>query len=730
MKPRIDRAYDKVCFYSLSGFINHQQVKSTVYNAAIRHGGFKSVRVVDHYSNTNILDMDQSELLVAVRSRIVKNGDRLNCIPIYNCEDKREYCFQGISESWEVFTQNARHLCYAISMKDGTGKDRVVADVIWPNIIMLRFLDIKFGSETSPSSDLKARTSLILMSRIIKEGCALLKLSKREFVNKVILNKKEKITEIMRSNIGAAAEQVAIKVQSCEDEILKKRKEIRDLEITLESNKKALSAYDSIMENLSGKFSRELDVIRGMNQVVAIDEYSNIDNGIISVDVADIKVKCQKNWYYLGNYTIHINIADSTVRFTNQSGLLRRSYWGSQCHHPHCNESGRPCLGNISTQVVELIGSLDLAFLVNLCISYLQSVNISDAAGKYIVNWPICKEDGTIISDCNDSGLITCCVCHQYMPEVDNDDWEQCDDCGGWMHSSCADVIETKDGERHVCRNCSSNYRLCLSCGKYELKDLFEKCEVCGDIVCPDCMSSSSARFAYYRNIQGDFKRVEKICKKHHIHKCEGCGIHIIDTDTCPSCDLGLFSVGKCALCGEITPETMFRSDFTDICTYCSVEGLTKCSACGRYERLDNMRYDVISGAYSCIQCEPQGEDFDPTTPAEPDYGAIELQNGHLEAAIGEYLQENNLAWSREQMERAMDELRARIYDVAGAPPQLLETGGATDATIHNMIARILVDYPREVAEGENTPLPEGIREFYNQPVVNEEPIVDDTITG
>ena len=556
--------------------------------------------------------------------------------------------------------------------------------------------------------------------------------TKRVFVSKIITKRKEKLIYLMHRQLEETTRTIKEKIQNNEDAILDYKRKIQDLEINLESDKKQLASYDALMGNLRDKFIKELDIIKNISQVTAVDEYSKIDRGIISVDVAGIKVRCQRNWYYLGDYTININIADKTVRFINTSGISRKSHWGDNCQHPHCNSDGRPCLGNISTQVIELIDSLDLAFLVNLCISYLQSVNINDAAGAHIVNWPLCDENGVIISEKNEFGLIQCHICGTKMPEIDNEDWEKCDDCGEWKCPKHTVSIETAQGEVHICTNCFTNYKLCKSCGKYELKDLFEECPICGDSVCPDCLSDEIKRYAFYKA-----ERIDFMCNKHHAHKCEGCGLLLVDTDTCPSCDMGNFSVGVCAVCGETVPESLFRDDYTDICVYCNPDGVTRCDVCGRYDNTDNLIFDVVTGQHRHRHnCLEDVDDVDEMTEPDIDAGAIEIQRGYIENEIREFAEVNNITLNEDYVDLAVEELRARIYQAAGVPQNMLLNENDMTATriqvlLAQMVAEALAnETERDIAGVEATPPPEVAQEFFNQPVVNEEPIVDNTITG
>ena len=84
---------------------------------------------------------------------------------------------------------------------------------------------------------------------------------------------------------------------------------------------------------------------------------------------------------------------DEILRMFNLT-RTRVSYADSHMNHPHVFQTGRPCLGDIEATFLDLTAKLEIAVMVNLAISYLESVNVNDSAGIGISRWPtIGKED-------------------------------------------------------------------------------------------------------------------------------------------------------------------------------------------------------------------------------------------------------------------------------------------------------------------------------------------------
>lgn len=106
------------------------------------------------------------------------------------------------------------------------------------------------------------------------------------------------------------------------------------------------------------------------------------------------KIELDKEYeFYLGKFDIEINLSNMNVKFFNLNNK-RKSYWNRNCNAPHVDEDGMGCLGNLSELMGYAISNNDLRLLIDLCIQYLQSVNLSDLAGKYVISWDLYIKDG------------------------------------------------------------------------------------------------------------------------------------------------------------------------------------------------------------------------------------------------------------------------------------------------------------------------------------------------
>lgn len=143
---------------------------------------------------------------------------------------------------------------------------------------------------------------------------------------------------------------------------------------------------DELEENIKLKF----DAARKFKEV----ENINVSGELIKVLTKNLFYKRNKTeTYFIGKFEITINVKTGNVLFTNLA--IKVNGYNPQMNAPHVWEHGGACLGNLNSELPLSIkdGNLDMAIL--LCVSFLQSVNESDGAGKYYANWPL-VDDGKL----------------------------------------------------------------------------------------------------------------------------------------------------------------------------------------------------------------------------------------------------------------------------------------------------------------------------------------------
>jgi hypothetical protein len=125
-----------------------------------------------------------------------------------------------------------------------------------------------------------------------------------------------------------------------------------------------------------------------------------IEKNIIQVFTSMMRIIHDDITYVIGKFRVEINMygGDHCLKFFNLTNKGKgpghtkpQGYNGHpnfNRHHPHVNEEGLPCLGNIGGAIQNYIKASQYSVVVILAMQYLQAVNTDDDAGKGIRWWP------------------------------------------------------------------------------------------------------------------------------------------------------------------------------------------------------------------------------------------------------------------------------------------------------------------------------------------------------
>lgn len=94
----------------------------------------------------------------------------------------------------------------------------------------------------------------------------------------------------------------------------------------------------------------------------------------------------------IGAFKISIPTSrNGAVHWANQTRRVAGAE-GRRMNAPHVNGEGYACLGNTKDVFPDLIGRREFACAIELAIAFVESVNVSDAWGKFISNWPVAQD--------------------------------------------------------------------------------------------------------------------------------------------------------------------------------------------------------------------------------------------------------------------------------------------------------------------------------------------------
>lgn len=341
-----------------------------------------------------------------------------------------------------------------------------------------------------------------------------------------------------------------------------------------------------LTEETTIKFEKELAEIKENKhtQTLICDE----NKLTIITDYLYINEPKQNKMYALGEMQITIPLEYQTnqqnIKMFNLTDV-RKGYSGD-CQHPHVFADGNICWGNMASMVAQYsIEKMFYALYVSI-LAFLQTCNVQDVAGRYILAWdevdPKTKEiitkgiankqyghneprTGGLRRRCEErinydrydvenEGDLRCEVCGEIYSE---EDMYECENCGILACPDCRNYHEEID--QSICEYCSDNWEYyCNMCDCMLREDEGHYVDDIG-LVCESCMDDNTTCCDYcddrFRN--EDLTLVYEyeagtadICES-CLHNCLVDG-HII---TCPHCESYTYieETHICGNCGENT---------------------------------------------------------------------------------------------------------------------------------------------------------------------------------
>ena len=110
--------------------------------------------------------------------------------------------------------------------------------------------------------------------------------------------------------------------------------------------------------------------------------------------VSTSELRCQhpidRNIHSIGAFKITLALGIHTSDYVMWKNLTRRvNGCSTSMHAPHVWSDGHACLGNMTGVFQGLLARGDYYAAVDMAIKFIESVNITDGAGKYLFQWPI-----------------------------------------------------------------------------------------------------------------------------------------------------------------------------------------------------------------------------------------------------------------------------------------------------------------------------------------------------
>ncbi len=140
-----------------------------------------------------------------------------------------------------------------------------------------------------------------------------------------------------------------------------------------------------IESNTDVEAGKEFDALLALDKVIDVKVTGN------SIVVTTKTLHCQHpstlDYHEIGAFDIHIYPQNGSIQWKNQTRMINGG--NGAMNAPHVNGEGNACFGNTQELFPALINKRDFATAVMMAIAFVESVNIEDSWGKYIVNWPV-----------------------------------------------------------------------------------------------------------------------------------------------------------------------------------------------------------------------------------------------------------------------------------------------------------------------------------------------------
>lgn len=282
-----------------------------------------------------------------------------------------------------------------------------------------------------------------------------------------------------------------------------------------------LDSLQSEMRGLSdNKLKKLLDNINSIETIKQVKQI-NIANNALLIDTNDLTITppVGKNKFHLGKMHIEIPFdSNSPTEGIRMHASFYRNGYSQDMNHPHVWHNGTACWGNATNDIILSYNNKNYYMLVLLIISFLETCDVRDEAGKFVACWPLIKEDGDLedLTDGGDKAVILkrdgtiglagyghCDCCGR---EVEENDLYQCEDCGDTMCIECRYCIETYAGNYlDICEHCyEEKYVECAECGKYMYEG--DAYEIDDQTICPYCVET----LYKYNPETAEYERIEE----------------------------------------------------------------------------------------------------------------------------------------------------------------------------------------------------------------------------
>lgn len=292
-----------------------------------------------------------------------------------------------------------------------------------------------------------------------------------------------------------------------------------NLKLMQKSIKEATAEIDNVSDKDIDKIEEEIKNIETIKTV----ENVNINEKYIDIWTKELIIAepVYGENFFLGKCNICIPLNMDDINNIRVYANRQVCAYNVEMNHPHIFNSGNACWGNVTDTLIYAFANKSFYLTALTVLSFLQTCDIKDEAGKFVPTWGKQLADGTFeplgpVKYYGRNGQIL--IRDNYEDEEEGqcdccDEWFgvdsllTCDCCGGTFCTDCCREYDTIEGFVYLCDDCRNDYyKTCHHCGGLERESRMTYIENLDRWVCNDCLEEYygwNAEEAAYELVNG-----------------------------------------------------------------------------------------------------------------------------------------------------------------------------------------------------------------------------------
>ena len=209
-------------------------------------------------------------------------------------------------------------------------------------------------------------------------------------------------SELILKSIPQRSQRNKLEIKSAKEKAARLRTEY------LEAERKVFGLEKSLVDpnKVADQFKKEFAKLQSgtIEMVDGVEVVFNYDGSFIQVLTKEIRVENPhtQKIHSLGRFKINLYLeaeSNANIRILRRDGEVDEDDQDEDDDnvmiHPHVDEDGYPCLGNLSEVLPGYIAHYEVEAAVSLAIAFLQTVNLTDAYQTDLSVYPVVEDEQT-----------------------------------------------------------------------------------------------------------------------------------------------------------------------------------------------------------------------------------------------------------------------------------------------------------------------------------------------